>query len=172
MSAPVVDNPSPVRHAVPAVEPDDLDEADLGRLFRSARPHPRLHQIPDVLRPWVLPVEWDREVLWSIGRPSRPVALADLRWHHPLPWWRGGDGRWFQVSPAAYMADPARFPEHRERIASLDPGHPLRAVRRRGRVQILDGIHRLVRAEIDGRSHLEVIFLDLDDLRAVVSPRR
>lgn len=147
----------------------ELDEVELAQVLRRSVPHPQLDEIPTSLRPWLLPVAWDRDRLWSIAKPPAHVTVERLRWHYDLPWWRGEDRRWFQVRPADYLAGPERFPEHAARVAAADLTFPLHGLRRRGRVQILDGIHRLVHADQRGLSHVDVVILSIDDVRTIVN---
>jgi hypothetical protein len=66
-------------------------ESELVELFRRARPHRLDRDIPEELRPWLLPINWDRDRLWSIQKAVREIEVADLRWHYDLPWWTAGD---------------------------------------------------------------------------------
>ncbi len=147
----------------------DLDEEALSTLLRRARPHPLAAAIPSTLRPWLLPASWDQARLWSVARPPTTSRVTDLRWHYELPWWRGNDNRWFSVSPRDYLENPAEFPEHESRISSSDLAFPLHGVRRRGRIQLLDGIHRLVRADGLGRLNVDVILLSLEDIAGIIN---
>ena len=146
----------------------EVDEAELQQVVRRSRPHHLVDHIPSSLRPWLLPVSWDRDRLWSIAKPTERVSVDELRWHYELPWWRGEDRRWFRVRPAEYLAEPERFPEHDQRVAAADLSYPLHGFRRRGRVQLLDGIHRLVHADKQGRGHVDVMLLTIEDLSAIV----
>lgn len=147
----------------------DLAEDQLEAVITRGAPHRLLDQIPPSLRGWLLPVNWDRDRLWSIDRPCARVAIDELRWHYDLPWWRGNDGSWFQVTPRQFMETPERFPEHVRRVEQADLRYPLHALRRKGRTVILDGIHRLVRTDRLGWTHVEVVFLKLEDVAAIVT---
>jgi hypothetical protein len=43
-------------------------------------------------------------------------------------------------------------------------------VRRPVRLVVLDGIHRLARAEREGRTHVETVVLTVEDLAAIATP--
>lgn len=83
-----------------------------------------------------------------------------------LPWWRH-DGAWFQVSPWAVLAQPSSHPEHWRRINQADLAHPLHVLRRRRRWLILDGIHRLAKAELLARDQIDVLALSPTDLERI-----
>jgi len=130
---------------------------------------PRHHlfaKIPTALRGWLLPIEWDRELLWALGLPRRRLALEALRWHFDLPWWRR-DGVWFQVTPREFMAHPEAHPEHADRVAKADLSYPLHVVLRHQRWLILDGVHRLVKAEMLGLRDVVVSTLAPADIAKI-----
>ena len=137
-------------------------------LTRFAR-HGLADQVPAQLRPWLLPIEWQPERLWSLDLPRTRLAIEELGWHLQLPWWRH-DGRWFAVSPRDVQARPHAYPEHAERIVNADLAFALHVVRRRDRWLVLDGIHRLTKAEILGYEVVEVFTLSASDLAAIASP--
>jgi len=145
----------------------DVLEPLLDRLPR----HHLFAEIPAELRAWLLPIDWDRDRLWALDLPRRRVPRAELRWHLDLPWWRG-DGTWFQVTPREFLAQPKAHPEHAERVANADLSYPLHVIRRRERWLILDGIHRLVKAEILGLDQITVAPLDSADLAKIVCHER
>lgn len=141
---------------------DEL-EAQLERLPR----HHLFSEIPPALRGWVLPIAWDRDRLWALDLPRCRLDLGQLRWHLDLPWWRR-DGVWFQLTPRDFLREPRAHPEHEERVANADLGYPPQVIRRKGRWLILDGIHRLVRAEMLGLRDMEVLTLAPADLTGIV----
>lgn len=143
---------------------------DLGRCpcavctaLAGAAPHPLRAEIPPALAGVLLDVEWSQTALWSITAPVRPLAVADLRWHYDLPWWRGDDA-WFAVRPADVLAHPAAYPEHARRMTDCDLDLPVHVLHRHDRWQILDGIHRVAQADRSGRTHVDAIVLTATDL--------
>jgi hypothetical protein len=130
--------------------------------------HGWLAAIPPSLAHWLLPVGWDREALWALPKASVQLQIADLRWLYDLPLWRGADGCWFQVTPREYLASPTDYPEHDARVRSVDLRYPLHAISRHDHWFLLDGAHRLVRADLDRREHVEVVVVSPDDLPTFV----
>lgn len=134
----------------------------LGRLPQ----HRFVDQIPAPLRPWLLPIDWDLDRLWDLDLPRQGIRLELLRWHLALPWWRH-DGAWFRVTAHEVLARPSAYPEHAERIVSADLSYPLHVVRRRHRWLILDGIHRLAKADLLGYTEVQAVTLTTEDVAAI-----
>lgn len=150
--------------------PDSVDEAELAAICAAAQPHPLLADIPAALRPWLLPVRWERQRLWSVRKPPRALPIAELRWTYELPWWRAGNRQWFQVTPRAYLDAPDEYPEHRRRTAAADLSYPIHVLVRRGRYVPMDGLHRTVRADQLGHDTIDAMVLDLAELETCLLP--
>ena len=135
-------------------------------VLEQCSPHRFGDRIPAELRPWLLPIDWNRERLWSLDGPLRRIRLDELRWHLALPWWRH-DGAWFQLTPRDVRARPFAYPEHAGRVVRADLSYPLHVVRRRDRWLILDGIHRLTKAAMLGYDDARVVTLRPTDILAI-----
>ena len=125
--------------------------------------------LPPELRRWVLPdVTWDPHKLWTIDLPIVDVPVADLAWMLDLPWWRDGD-RHFTVRPADVAADPARHAAQHARTLAAELGYPLVATPMEDRLVLLDGVHRLLKAQLLGIPTVRVRVLPpdrIDEIRA------
>ncbi|MFK4082841.1 hypothetical protein ACI2LF_01955 [Kribbella sp. NPDC020789] len=107
--------------------------------------------IPPVLRPYILDLHWDLDALHALLLPVAELPVADLADHLELPFW-AYQGKPFQLTPHQVAADPMRYHEQYARTLAADLAYPLNVVRRPGgRVTILDGVHRLLHAELSGR---------------------
>lgn len=140
---------------------------ELELLLKRLPRHHLFAEIPSELRRWLLPIEWDRELLWALDLPRRRLELEELRWHFELPWWRR-NGAWFQMTPREFLTRHKAHPEHAARVANADLSYPLQVIRRHQRWLILDGIHRLVRAEMLGLRDIVVSTLAPADLARIV----
>jgi len=120
------------------------------------RPFPLLAERPAALEGVVLDFHWDLERLHSLSLPEQDVPTADLKWHLELPFWAAG-GIPFQVSPADVAAEPSKHADQWRRTITADLACPLDTyVAVSGRFIILDGIHRLLKAVMEGRATLRV----------------
>jgi hypothetical protein len=61
-----------------------------------------------------------------------------------------------QVTPAQVKVDPAHYEEHYQRTVAADLGYPLDLLLRNDRWVILDGVHRLLKADVLGLGNVRV----------------
>lgn len=118
-------------------------------------PFPLQELVPAELRGVLCEFVWDSGKLQRLPLPVGTVTVDSLRWHLDLPYWRH-DGQPFQVTPAQVKADPARYEEQYQRAMATDLGYPLDLLFRNDRWVILDGVHRLLKADVLGLSHVRV----------------
>jgi hypothetical protein len=89
----------------------------------------------------------DRLIALTAGLPVEDLAVASV-WELDTEYWFGADGGGWTVRTVA---------EHARLIAEVDPAYPI-IVGPDGRV--LDGMHRVARAVLEGRTHLPAVRLD------------
>jgi hypothetical protein len=76
------------------------------------------------------------------------MASQSAYWQH--------DGTPFQVSPSQVSADPRPYQEQYKRTMAADLACPLDLLVRNGRLVILDGVHRLLKADLLGLASIRV----------------
>ena len=114
------------------------------------KPFDLMDSVPATLRGLILDFEWNRERLWALDLPVRAMAVAELRWLLALPWWPY-KGVHFAISPDQVRADPGRYRVQYARTMAADLTLPLHVLVRQDRVvTMLDGVHRLLKADLVG----------------------
>jgi hypothetical protein len=121
---------------------------------------------PPMIRQTLPIVPWNIHRLHSLDLPIQPVAVDDLAWLLGLPLWQDNGTR-FQISPAQVRAHPDKFPDHMRRVMAVDLEHPIHLVEHNGRLVVLDGYHRLLKAAIQGRAQIEAMVLSQHDLQSI-----
>ncbi|HZX06813.1 ParB N-terminal domain-containing protein [Kribbella sp.] len=117
--------------------------------------HPFPLTIPPALTAYILDFHWDLDLLHALDLPVLAMPITDLAHHLDLPFW-AYDGP-FHVTPRQVAADPVTYHAQYERTLAADLRHPLDVVHRPDdRITILDGVHRLLRAELEGRRTVDV----------------
>ena len=131
------------------------------------RPFPLLDAMPAQLRSVMVDFQWSRERLWALELPVERVGLHELRWHLALPMW-SFEGVPFTVSPQDVGADPDRYHAQYARTMAADLEFPLHLlVRARDAPTILDGVHRLLKAELLGHRTVDVKKVPMSSLDAI-----
>jgi hypothetical protein len=135
------------------------------------QPFPLQQELPRELHGVILDFHWDQALLWALELAVVDVPVAELSWHLQLPFW-AKDGRPFQVSPLGVAAEPETHAEQYARTMAADLSYPLDVVRRpEGHVTILDGVHRLLRAHLEGLGSVRVRVLRWEQLDAIAVRR-
>jgi hypothetical protein len=138
-----------------------MPSASRGRLrnvrpLAARKPFPLLDVVPESLRGVMLDFLWSHEWLWALELPVRRVPVDELRWHLALPMW-SSDGVAFTVSPEQVRTEPGRYPAQYTRTMAADVAFPLDAlVRAEGHLTLLDGVHRLLKADLLGHVTVDV----------------
>ena len=114
------------------------------------KPFDPMDSVPAALRGLILDFEWSRERLWALDLPARATAIEELRWLLALPWW-SYNGVHFAISPDQVRADPGRYRVQYARTMAADLTLPLHVLVWQDRVvTMLDGVHRLLKADLAG----------------------
>jgi hypothetical protein len=94
---------------------------------------------PPELEPWLPDVAWTDEKLDALDLPVVEIAIAELAWMLDLPCWRGE--ALFEIRPLDVVDGPEL-----DRTNAADLSRPLYVTPRNGRLVVLDGLHRLLKA--------------------------
>jgi hypothetical protein len=101
--------------------------------------------MPEALREVFPPYRWQLAKLWELDLKVEPVEIADLVWMFDLPLWQLESER-FKVTPHQVAETPMNFRAHYQRVMDADLDFPINLVAYRGRLVVLDGVHRLLKA--------------------------
>jgi hypothetical protein len=125
-------------------------------------PFPLTDVVPPALRDYVFDFLWDLDRLHALELQVRTLPVSALAVHLTLPYWRLGDEP-FQLTPREVMNDPVRYTEQYQRTWRADLTYPIILCDRAGKPpMILDGVHRLLKAVLLGRTTIGVKVFTLD----------
>ncbi|TDO62607.1 hypothetical protein EV651_106229 [Kribbella sp. VKM Ac-2571] len=126
--------------------------------------------VPPELTAYILDFHWDTERLHALDLPTVELPVADLAHHLDLPFW-AYDDRPFQVTPRQVAAYPVTYHAQYERTFAADLRHPIDVVHRPDdRITILDGVHRLLRAELEHHPTITARVLQWSELDHIAAP--
>jgi hypothetical protein len=109
--------------------------------------------VPHVLREVLLDFPWELDRLLALDLPVERVRVRDFVWLLDLPFWRE-EGEWFVLTPNEVRERPSDHAEQWARALATNLDAPIHFTERHGRPVIIDGIHRLLKADIAGRDAL------------------
>jgi hypothetical protein len=121
--------------------------------------------MPDAVREAFPPTRWQLRKLLALDLKTEPVEVADLSWMFELPLWQL-DGERFKVTPSQVAATPMNFRPHYQRVMNADLEHPINLVAYRGRLVVLDGVHRLLKAHFLRRRWVEATIATATQLQS------
>ena len=125
-----------------------------------------LAETPEAIARVMPMVPWGIQRLWRLDLPVTQLPVQEFDWLLDLPLWQLDGERW-QVSPRMVRNDSARFPEHLQRAQGADLSFPIHTVWHLGRLVVLDGFHRLVKASMQGLETIPAMVLSAQDLLSI-----
>ena len=131
---------------------DEVDSAD--RSSPDVSFEELVAAMPDSVRQVFPTTRWRLDKLWALELKTEPVEVADLAWMFGLPLWQL-HGERFKVMPNQVATTPMNFRSHYERVMAVDLDYPIHLVAYRGRLVVLDGVHRLLKAHFLRRRWIE-----------------
>ena len=115
-----------------------------------------IHQPPKILTDVGLSMFVNTVELRDFNVPVSEVDIQDLLWHFDMPVWeKDGTDDW-NLTPWEVIHKKDGSIEHRKRVQDADLTHPLIITRYKNRLVILDGIHRLAKAYMEGNKTVKV----------------
>jgi hypothetical protein len=121
--------------------------------------------MPAELREVFPPTSWQLDKLWALGLKVEPVEVADLVWMFELPLWQL-DGERFKITPNQVAETPMNYRPHYQRVMDADLDFPINLVAYRGRLVVLDGVHRLLKAHFLRRRWVEATIATATQLQS------
>ncbi|TWD82737.1 hypothetical protein FB561_3877 [Kribbella amoyensis] len=125
--------------------------------------------MPASVREVFPPTRWKLGRLWALDLRVEPVEVADLVWLFDLPLWQL-HGERFKVTPNQVAVTPMNYRDHYQRVMDADLDFPIHLVAYRGRLVVLDGVHRLLKAHFLRRRWIEAKIATAAQLQECVGP--
>jgi hypothetical protein len=101
--------------------------------------------------------DWSNKKLWALDLPIQEIHIKRLSWIAFKPIWstqRGQDLR--DLAPYDVIKHPELFPVHYKRVLDADQTFPIDCMWIRGRLYILDGVHRLIKHLITHNLQIQI----------------
>lgn len=112
--------------------------------------------LPKVIEEVGFDFNWDEKKVWALNLPVEEIDINELTWHFDVPFlWTKPNG-YYDLKPSEVLANPEQYKDEYERTMKADLSHPIDVMEWRGHWLILDGLHRLMKASIQGQEKVNV----------------
>jgi hypothetical protein len=105
--------------------------------------------------------EWDNKKLWALKLPISWIDIKELEWHFDLPF-LDEEGGHYNLKPRDVIDSPGEHQQEYYRTMQADMIHPIEVMDHKGRLVILDGLHRVMKAVINGETKIAVRIVPKD----------
>lgn len=113
------------------------------------------NKLPKVIKDVGFDFHWDVKKVWVLDLPVEEMNMKDLEWHFDIPfWWTKGG--FYDFKPIWVIENPDKYPDRYERIMNTDLSCPLDIMYWKDKWLLLDGLHRLVKAKLEGKRKVKV----------------
>lgn len=111
--------------------------------------------LPQIIKNVGFDFNWDEEKVWALDIPVEEMDINELTWHFDIPFhWHGGEV--YNLKSREIIDNPEKYKDEYERTMNADLIHPIDIMENKGRQLILDGLHRLMKAYIQGQKAVKV----------------
>ncbi len=112
---------------------------------------------------------WEEEKVWALDLPVQEIDVEKLWWHLDVPYWENDAGDRWMVTPRDVMNKKEGTTLEQSRIEKADTAFPIDLFESKGRLYVLDGLHRLVKLLLNGETKINVRIVPPDRFSEVAS---
>ncbi len=98
---------------------------------------------------------WSEEKVWKLDLPAIDMGIDQLIWHFDVPFFSRGFQK-YCVTPMEIINNPANHQKEYQRMMRADLSYPLDVMENKSRLLLLDGLHRLMKAYVNGLKTVRV----------------
>ncbi len=102
------------------------------------------------------PGTWNEKKIWAIELPVTTMNINELLWLMDVPFWKSDDGEEHTITPRAVIERHPHSTKEWARMMRADLSFPLDVLCYNGKWIILDGVHRLMKAYLEGAQDVAV----------------
>ena len=119
--------------------------------------------IPESILEYGFDFDWDEEDVWKLDYLAQEINIKLLEWHFDRPFWNW-DNEWYVLKPIDVINNPDKYKSQYDRIMDSDISYPIDVMENKGKLVILDGLHRLVKCKILGMDKVKVRIIPRDEI--------
>src|SRR3989344_2765886 len=112
-------------------------------------------KLPKIIKKVCFDFHWEVKKVWALKYPVEKIDMKKLKWHFDIPFhWHGR--KIYNLKSIDVINNPKKYKKEYNRTLKSDMRFPIDIMRNKGRWLILDGLHRLMKAEILGMKKVRV----------------
>lgn len=111
--------------------------------------------LPDSVIEYGFDFYWDNTKVWKLKAPITRLPISDLEWHFDVPFLWEGEGK-YNLCAREVLKHPDSHRAEYDRMLRADMTHPIDVMENKGRLVILDGLHRLMKAYSNKKTHVHI----------------
>ncbi len=125
------------------------------------------NNIPKIIEDVGFDFDWDEEKVWKLNVPVTDMNIKELVWHFDIPflWHKGGV---YNLTPREVIENPRKYEDEYQRTVRAELKYPIDIMENKGRWLILDGLHRLMKAHIQGTETVNVRIIPRDKITEIL----
>lgn len=127
----------------------------------------RESKLPQIIKDVGFDFSWDEKKVWRLDVPIEEISIEELTWHFDIPFhWHGG--KVYNLSSREVIKNPEKYDDEYKRTMNSDLKYPIDIMENKGRWLILDGLHRLMKAYIQGQKTVSVRKIPRDKIPEIL----
>lgn len=112
---------------------------------------------------------WEEEKIWSLDLPIQEINVERLLWHLDVPYWENDASNRWTVTPRDVMNQKAGTSREQAKTINADTSFPIDLFENKGKLFVLDGLHRLIKLLAEGESKIKVRIIPNDRFSEIAS---
>lgn len=123
--------------------------------------------IPKIIKDVGFDFSWDNKKVWALEIPVTQMPIQDLLWHFDIPFLRDKDGV-YNLTPSEVLNSPDKYRSEYKRVVEADMKHPIDIMKNKNKWLILDGLHRLMKASMNGSKNVNVRIVSTEKIPEIM----
>lgn len=126
----------------------------------------KFNKIPTSVLEYGFDFNWDEKKVWELDYPTEELDIEKLEWHFKVPFW-DWDNKRYNLTPNQVLNDSKKYQEQYERIMNSDISYPIDIMENKGKLVILDGLHRLTKCKILRMTKVKVRIIPREEIKNI-----
>ncbi len=132
---------------------------------------PLSSKTPKIIQEVGFDFDWDSKKVWALKIPTVSMPIKHLLWHFDIPFWEKQHTNNYNLTPYQVIEHPTKHPLHYNKIKRARLKYPIDIMKNKGRWLILDGLHRLTKAHMQGLIKVQVRKIPRKQIPLIISSK-